>query len=71
MSLCLDAGLEARAYTLDYNGGVFQRWTTETAPSGVFLVHDRIALCLAGDSTDDGDLYAIGRNGGDFQRWRA
>ncbi len=63
---CLDSNDKGNAYTLECNGGDYQKWY---APGDGTIRDKKTGRCL--DSNDSGNAYTLECNGGDYQKWQA
>ncbi|MGH3693498.1 MAG: RICIN domain-containing protein [Pseudonocardiaceae bacterium] len=63
---CLDSNDNGNVYTLECNGGDYQKWYS----GGDGTIRDKkTGRCL--DSNDNGNVYTLECNGGDYQKWDA
>lgn len=61
---CLDSNDNGKAYTLDCNGGDYQKWYYANDDT---IRDKKTGRCL--DSNDQGNAYTLPCNGGDYQKW--
>jgi hypothetical protein len=65
----LDSNPAGEVYTLDFNGGDYQRWTNISVGSQFETISNKATgRCL--DSNSEGKVYALPCNGGANQVWR-
>src|SRR5689334_13615849 len=66
----VDSNEKGEAYTLDWNGGAYQKWIEVYAGSrqSVTLSNQATGRCL--DSNAEGKVYTLPCNGGAYQVWR-
>lgn len=64
----LDSNGSGNVYTLNSNGGSYQKWVMTQSDYGTYVLRN-LATGFVLDSNTNGNVYTLSANGGNFQKW--